>query len=173
MSSRIHDTPIEVLFEAAGRPEVIQAMRAFYDEADRLIEEKAATCWNKGECCRFGRFGHRLYVTALEVCYYLGCGEGSPTVTADACPHAFEGRCHVRDRRPLGCRIFYCDPMARAWQGPLTEDLLARLRALHDEFNVPYFYADWMIILRGLQSGEVDGTIPRDTGVRPAPRGTA
>ncbi len=88
MSSRIHDTPIEVRFEAAGRPEVIQAMRAFYDQADRVIGEKAAACWNKGECCRFGRFGHRLYVTALEVCYYLGCEEGSPSVTDDACPHA-------------------------------------------------------------------------------------
>ena len=152
MTTGIVDIPIEVLFEAARRPEVVRAMRVFYARADRLIAQKAPTCLNKGECCRFGRFGHRLYVTALEVCYYLACGEAPLAVTDDACPHACEGRCHTRDRRPLGCRIFYCDPTAQVWQGPLTEDQLTRLRAMHDELNVPYFYVDWMLVLRALQS---------------------
>lgn len=150
MSIRIQDTPIEALYEAARRPEVVRAMRAFYEEADRLIAEQGATCWNKGECCRFGRFGHRLYVTALEVCYYLAGEEKPLPVADDTCPHAYEGRCHLRDRRPLSCRIFYCDPAAQSWQSPLTEDQLARLRALHGELNVPYFYADWMLVLRAL-----------------------
>ena len=73
------------------------------------------------------------------------------TLIDDRCPHAQGDRCHVRDRRPLGCRIFYCDPKAQAWQGPLMEDQLARLHATHDELDVPYFYADRVLVLRALQ----------------------
>jgi hypothetical protein len=167
--------PIEELYAAADRAELVVAMREFYAETDRLIAEQPATCWNKGECCRFGQFGHRLYVTALEVCYYLAGIEspcqvdptsdltmqtGSPL--QDVCPHAHGGKCHVRDWRPMGCRVFYCDPKAREWQGPFTEERLARLRAMHAELHVPYFYADWMSVQQGLQghnesaNGEVD-----------------
>lgn len=142
------EIPIAALVEASRRPEVIEAMKAFYAETDRLIAKQTATCWNKGNCCRFGEFHHRLYVTGLEVCYYLAIGDPPPPVTADVCPHAYAGRCHARDRRPLGCRVFYCDPLAQGWQGPLTEERLARLRTLHKELHVPYVYAEWLTMLR-------------------------
>ena len=206
------DIPIEAVIDAVRRPEVVEAMQAFYAEADRRIAANKPTCWNKGECCRFGEYGHRLYVTALEVVYYLAMqteppapapigdvgapavagldtGRGSvaaglctgrspaapkpdtgrsqeaedavpsasplpvliPPITADACPHAYAGRCHARARRPLGCRIFYCDPAAQHWQGPLTEEFLEHLNRLHWELGVPYFYADWMTVLRSLE----------------------
>ncbi len=155
---------------AAKRPDVINAMREFYERADHVIAEKKATCWNKGDCCRFGEYGHRLYVTALEVAYYLAIGHeqdtpyspllGNDSATftvlnnldsADACPHAHDHRCHARERRPLGCRIFYCDPQAQNWQGPMTEESLAELRGMHDFLNVPYFYSDWMTVLKALR----------------------
>ncbi len=148
MSIDRQDIPVAALVEASRRPEVTEAMRVFYAETDRRIAQQTATCWNKGNCCRFGEFHHRLYVTGLEVCYYLAIGDPPPPVTADVCPHAYAGQCHARDRRPLGCRVFYCDPLAQAWQGPLTEERLARLRALHDELDVPYVYADWLTVLR-------------------------
>lgn len=150
------DIPVAILREAARRPEVVTAMREFYTRADRRIAAHAPACWNKGECCRFGEFGHRLYVTALEVVYYLAAADGAevPPVTRDACPHAVEDKCRARSRRPLGCRIFFCDPAARHWQGPLTEDLLEELRRLHEQLNVPYFYADWMAVLQALGGGE-------------------
>ena len=142
------------LIEGSRRPEVVDAMREFYARIDRQIAEKPATCWNHGDCCRFAQFGHRLYVTALEVCYYLATGDAPPPVTGDTCPHAYEGKCHARERRPLGCRIFFCDPLAQAWQGPFTEEHLAVLRELHDELGVRYFYADWMDVLRALRTPE-------------------
>lgn len=133
--------------EAAQHDGPRQAMRAFFDRVDARIAGLPGTCWNKGDCCRFGVYGHRLYVTALEVAYYLAMGEaGSPT-EGDACPHARDGKCHARERRPLGCRIFYCDPAAAEWQGPLTEEMLVELRRMHADLGVPYFYADWMAIL--------------------------
>ena len=142
------DIPLEALREAARRPDVVAAMSRYYEETDRLIAQHAPTCKNKGECCRFGEFGHRLYVTTLEVCYYLALGETAGPPTSDTCPHACDGRCDTRDRRPLGCRVFFCDPSDRSWQGPLTEERLLRLRELHDQLGVPYFYADWMTVLR-------------------------
>lgn len=140
-------------WQSVGRDDVRTAMDAFYARADAAIAAQPGTCWNKGECCRFGEFGHRLYVTALEVAYYLGNGESGVPSSEDKCPHAFEGKCHARERRPLGCRIFYCDPAAQHWQGPLTERLLGELRHMHDELGVPYFYADWMTVLRQLTGG--------------------
>jgi hypothetical protein len=162
----VPDLPIPELLAAAERPEVLAAMDAFYAEADRRIAAQNPTCWNRGLCCRFGEYGHRLYVTALEVVYYLARTPGPATHglanhldlatlgDADVCPHARGGICHARDRRPLGCRIFYCDPAAQDWQGPLTEELLAGLRDLHPRLGVPYFYADWMGVLRALAARE-------------------
>ena len=149
--TRIEDIPVELLTEAGRRPEVISAMELLYADADRQIAEQNATCLNRGQCCEFGTFGHRLYVTALEVVYYLAAGDPPPPITHNACPHAQPGKCTARDRRPLGCRIFYCDPNQQSWQGPLTEKYHARLRALHQELNVPYFYADWMTVLRAIK----------------------
>jgi len=145
------DIPVAEVRAAARRPEVVAAMERFYAQAADRIATHAPVCCNKGECCRFGRYGHRLFVTALEAAYYLASGEPAAPVTVDACPHAFGGRCHARARRPLGCRVYYCDPRAQHWQGPLTEELLARLRALHEELRVPYFYADWMAVLKAIE----------------------
>lgn len=147
---------INTVSSAAQREEVRLVMSAFYARADARIAAQPGTCWNKGACCRFGEYGHRLYVTALEVAYYLAMGETKAPGVTDVCPHACEGKCHVRDRRPLGCRIFFCDPAAQDWQGPLTEELLSELRKIHDELSVPYFYADWMTVLRHL-NGSVAG----------------
>lgn len=145
------EIPVDAIRAAALRPDVVAAMHAFYAEADAAIAAKGATCWNRGDCCRFAVYGHRLFVTTLETAYYLAAGDSSPPVEGETCPHAFAGRCHARDHRPLGCRIFYCDPNAQDWQGPLTEDRLARLRRMHVEFNVPYFYAEWLTVLRALR----------------------
>ena len=148
--------PIDSLLSAAQREDVREAMRAFYDEADRRIAALPHTCWNKGECCQFGQFGHRLYVTTLEAAYFMATapdpGRPFPVITEDTCPCAHDGQCNARDRRPLACRIFYCDPAARDWQGPLTEELLTQLRKMHGALDVPYVYADWMQVLRTIDA---------------------
>lgn len=150
------DESLRAVSNAAQREDVQRAMHAFYARADARIAAQPGTCWNKGACCRFGEFGHRLYVTALEVAYYLAMGDSKAPGVTDVCPHAFAGKCHVRERRPLGCRIFFCDPAAQEWQGPLTEELLGELRRMHDDLGVSYFYADWMTLLRQL-NGSVTG----------------
>lgn len=143
--------PIEAAFGAAERGDVHAAMRDFYAEVDRRVSALQATCWNRGACCRFGAYGHRLFVTTLETAYYLSRGEPERDLAGDACPQAFDGLCHVRSHRPMGCRIFFCDPAAQAGQGPLTEALLAQLRGLHESLGVTYFYADWMAVLSAIE----------------------
>ena len=166
------ETVIDAIRVAAKRSEVIAAIESLYRALDAEIIGHAPTCWNKGECCRFGEYGHRLYVTPLEVAYYLAIQAVPETLAAppsatslavlnsgglssgDTCPHARGGRCQIRSVRPMGCRIFYCDPAARHWQGPMTEAYLARLRELHDTLGVPYFYADWMKVQEMLEQSE-------------------
>lgn len=158
----LNPIPAEAISAAARRPDVLEAMRIFYADADAAIAAKGATCWNRGDCCRFAAFGHRLFVTTLEVAYYLATGDAPPPVTEETCPHAFSGRCHARERRPLGCRIFYCDSNAQSWQGPMTEQNLARLRELHAELDVPYFYAEWLGVLRELNVDATKSAIPKE-----------
>ncbi len=151
---------LDKLYEVAARVDVREAMGAFYETADKEIVARSALCINRGVCCRFGEFGHRLYVTTLEVAYFLA-GHPSPLpVTQDVCPHAIDGKCHARDFRPLGCRVFFCDPQAQDWQGPMTEALLARLRDMHIQLDVPYAYQEWLTVLRLLadDGGPQDGT---------------
>lgn len=144
--------PVHAIRHAARRADVLDAMRDFYTKLDHRIAAQPATCWNKGECCRFGEFGHRLYVTTLEAAYYIASSEPLTAEQSkeDRCPHAFAGKCHARQHRPMGCRIFFCDPAAQHWQAPLTEAALDELRKLHEEFDVPYVYADWMHVLEAL-----------------------
>jgi len=152
MNSDLNDISVADLINASRCAEVIDAMRDFYAETDRLIAVHQPQCANRGLCCRFGEFGHRLYVTSLEVAYYLSGHPVPPVVEDDICPHAYDAACHARDHRPMGCRIFYCDPAAASWQGPLTEERLATLRTLHEKLNVPYIYADWMTFLKALRA---------------------
>ncbi len=162
--------PVDAIRAAARRDDVLEAMSAFHRRADERIAALPGTCWNSGTCCKFGAYGHRLYVTTLEAAWYLAArdrlepheadGPGKPPtllpiiaprpIVEDACPHAHDGACQARAVRPLGCRIFFCDPAAADWQGPLTEELLAELRSLHQSLEVPYVYADWMDVLAAL-----------------------
>jgi len=150
MIPRTSDIPVAAIRDASRHAEITEAMRRFYDETDRLIAARKPVCWNRGLCCRFGEFGHRLFVTPLEAAAYLAGVGTPPPLHEDVCPHARLGRCEVRPYRPLGCRIFYCDPSASDWQGPLTEQRLTCLRRWHERFRVPYVYADWMAMLRAL-----------------------
>jgi hypothetical protein len=147
-----HSIDPAFLFREAKRSDIAEQMKSFYERVDSRIASNRPTCWNHGDCCRFEQFGHRLYVTALEVIYYLAMGDSPASVPEGTCPHAHDGQCHVRDRRPLGCRVFHCDTNAQHWQGPLTESQLGELRDMHVKLNVPYFYAEWLHILRALQA---------------------
>ena len=95
---------------AAERPAVDAALRDLYAQIDAAVAERGPTCWASGKCCKFDEFGHRLYVTGLEIAWFLnqveqdgaGADAGVRYITAfsteDAYPRADQGRCPPDER---------------------------------------------------------------------------
>ena len=156
---------------AAADPAIDSAIRALYTELDAAIAAKGPTCWSSGKCCKFDDFGHRLYVTGLEIAWFLGQVEAEeskvqgrksevesggdavgirlpqlaePPEHPGACPYQIDDLCSTHTVRPLGCRIFFCQQGTEAWQQDLYEDYLNRLQSLHDQHGLEYRYMDWI-----------------------------
>ena len=148
-------------FAAAGAPTVDAALRAVFGRLDQQVRRRGLTCQLSGRCCRFDQFGHRLYVTGLELAWVLtqigkasgddrpagaGVDAGSwPTLVDPTGPCVFQvgNRCGVHAVRPLGCRVFFCQADTDRWQHELYERSLADLRRLHGEHDLPYRYMEW------------------------------
>ena len=125
------------------------AMARFYAETDEAIAAHKPVCINRGACCKFGSFGHKLYVTDVELAYFVRGQQGSwkaPDGEA-TCPFQVGGQCTAREHRPLGCRIFFCDPSAKDWQGPEYERLHAELTRIGESHGVAYQYGEWLSAL--------------------------
>ncbi len=149
---------IDAIHAAVRREDIRTAMADFYSDLDAAIAAHQPECRNRGACCRFREFGHSLYVTTLEVAYFLARHPSPTTPTARSspdgcCPFHVNGQCTTRQGRPMGCRIFYCKKELQHWQGPMTEAFLARLKALHARLGVPYLYAEWLATLDAVGSG--------------------
>jgi Fe-S-cluster containining protein len=132
------------------------AMRDFYEDVDASIAAHQPVCINRGNCCKFAAFGHRLYVTDAELAYFLD-GRAERLIAVDpaagTCPYQQAGRCTAREHRPLGCRVFFCEESARDWQGPEYERHLSRLKQIGADFDIPYRYREWLSAL-------ADGDVP-------------
>jgi Fe-S-cluster containining protein len=124
-------------------------MAAFYARVDEAVALHRPTCWNRGACCKFGTFGHRLYVTTAELAYFVHgkVGQWRPVTGEAACPYQEGGLCTAREHRPLGCRIFFCDPAAQAWQPGEYERFLRELKAIGEEAGLEYQYREWLSAL--------------------------
>jgi len=156
---------VEEVRRVSGDPRLLETMRCFYEGLDAEIASHRPLCWNRGTCCKFRQYGHRLFVTPLELAYFMA-GEAQPVraTAEDRCPyqtegrHQVEGRCTARDQRPMGCRIFFCQAASRHWQPDLTERSLEKLQELHDRFGATYAYVDWIFALQqvGGKAGRLD-----------------
>jgi Fe-S-cluster containining protein len=144
---------------AAARAEVVGAVTDLYAELSRRIDVRKPRCDASGRCCRFEEFGHRLYVTTIELAAFLGTktevrsqkSEGLPVVgQGGACPFQEGGLCSVHAIRPFGCRMFFCDETSTEWQHAQYEELHAELKRLHERLGVPYHYIEWREALRRL-----------------------
>jgi len=138
----------EAVYRAAGREEVRCAVQQIYDELQQAIDVRKPLCNTSGRCCRFEEFGHRLYVTTIELAkfvYDLQVGSAKPQAAGDenGCRFQISGLCGVHAIRPFGCRIFFCDATATQWQQDQYEQFHARLKHLHEMLYVPYFYVEW------------------------------
>ncbi len=119
-----------------------QKVFAIYAEAERDIAAAGPVCLASGRCCRFKEHGHTLFVSNLEADVLLGGAPPfEPPVSADFCPFQKENLCTARQHRPLGCRVYYCDPSYQEAGNQITETYLQRLKALAKEHDLEWRYA--------------------------------
>ncbi len=119
-------------------------LNALYEQLDAEVARLGPICQLSGRCCRFRDYGHTLFVSALEVEILLaGAPEASrPLDRGETCPWQDEkGRCTARGARPLGCRIYYCDPGYQSAANELSEQFIARLKQLVDQHGLAWDYA--------------------------------
>jgi Fe-S-cluster containining protein len=154
------DETLSAWVEAAlNNKEIGSEIETLYEDMATPIGGADPSCENCGSCCDFERYGHRLFVTTLEMLYFL---QGLRQAAADhpktwkqppdsgGCPYQQGAGCEARAFRPVSCRIFYCRDLPEAFQQELTEQALERLRKLHEKFGAPYYYADlreWLGII--------------------------
>jgi hypothetical protein len=124
------------------KPELKRRVLELYAEVDRQVAAAGPLCVASGRCCRFKEYGHTLFVSNLEASVLLDSAPPyEAPVSADFCPFQKENLCTAREPRPLGCRIYYCDPAYQDTGNRLTEDALRRLKHLADEHGVAWRYA--------------------------------
>ena len=113
-----------------------------YAEVDRAVAAAGPVCVASGRCCRFAEYGHTLFLSGLEADVLLAAAPPyDRPATSDACPFQKDKLCTAREPRPLGCRIYYCDPNYQESAARISEEFLGRLKRLADEHGVPWRYA--------------------------------
>ena len=129
-----------------------------YQEVDREVAAAGPVCVASGRCCRFKEYGHVLFLSSLEADVLLH--DAPPyerPVTPDFCPFQKGNLCTAREPRPLGCRVYYCDPNYQETGAAISEKYLRRLKDLADAAGVPWRYAPLHHFLNHPEDAAADG----------------
>ncbi|MCE9584916.1 MAG: hypothetical protein K8T20_20690 [Planctomycetes bacterium] len=141
--------------EAGTREALLREFGTLYAELDAEIAAANPLCRTSGDCCQFAKYGHRLYATRAEALYFASRrGWPAEAFEKDACPYLRDNRCTARHARPLGCRVFFCDP---AWKGrgeELTERYLKRIGILSERLGIDREYRPFLEHLESFRSGQ-------------------
>src|SRR5262249_21055728 len=122
--------------------EVRRRVLELYNQVDRTVAAAGPVCVASGRCCRFKEHGHVLFLSNLEAEVLLANAPPyDRPVSADFCPFQKDNLCTAREPRPLGCRIYFCDPSYQETSQRISEEYLQRLKALANEFNMTWRYA--------------------------------
>jgi hypothetical protein len=119
-----------------------------YAEVDAEVRAAGPVCVASGRCCRFKEYGHTLFVSNLEADVLLSAAppfEGP--ITPDFCPFQKGNLCTAREPRPLGCRVYYCDPNYQETGNALTEKYLKKLKTIAEEQGAEWRYAPLHVFL--------------------------
>jgi Fe-S-cluster containining protein len=152
----------DAVMQAAKNPEIRAAVARVYADLQREIDARKPVCNASGRCCRFEEFGHRLYVTTIELAAFVaGLSDGPTHANPGGCPFQVDGLCSVHPIRPFSCRVFFCDSTSDEWQRQQYERFHGELKRLHEEFAVPYRYVEWRDALRQLDLPRVPLAVSR------------
>lgn len=132
-------------------------LRAIYGDLEAELARLGPSCLLSGRCCRFEEYGHTLFVSAPEMAILLADGPGPsrPLDGGQTCPwQDAAGRCTARDARPLGCRVYFCDPSYQPLAPEVSERFIGRLKRLTEDLGLPWHYAP---LHRHLHAAAADG----------------
>jgi hypothetical protein len=136
---RGNDANVQLL-SAEAKAEV----RNLYDRLDAEVAKLGPICALSGRCCRFEEYGHTLFVSNFEVQFLLEVATepSRPLDDGKTCPWQNEsGHCTARAGRPLGCRVYYCDPNYEQSAHDLSERYIRQLKELSDRHGLRWNYA--------------------------------
>lgn len=143
------------------------AVDAVYAEVDAAVATAQPRCEASGRCCRFTEYGHTLFLSHFEAEILL---ESAPPyeqpVSRDGCPFQVENLCTARTERPLGCRIYFCDPAYEGVGEAITEAALTRLKRLADAHETGWQYAPLHVFLNEADRPNTTDTAPSSDGRR-------
>lgn len=140
--------------------EIERLVLEIYREADAEVRAAGPVCVASGRCCRFKEYGHVLFLSNLEAEVLLAHAPKYETpVSPESCPFQRDNLCTAREPRPLGCRVYYCDPAYQETGNQITEKYLRRLKELAQARHVAWSYAPLHHFLN-----EAGRTAPSPTG---------
>jgi hypothetical protein len=143
--------------------ELRERVLSIYAEADVAVAAAGPRCEASGRCCRFKEYGHTLFISQLEADVLLAAAPPySKPVSPDFCPFQVDNLCIAREPRPLGCRVYFCDPVYQETGNAITETSLRRLKELAEEVGEGWRYAPLHVFLN---EGEARGP-ESDSGPR-------
>ncbi|MEX0774855.1 MAG: hypothetical protein WD042_03970 [Phycisphaeraceae bacterium] len=87
--------------DAVATPAIDAAIGALYADLDSAVQARGPTCWSSGKCCHFDAYGHRLYVTGLEIAWVLRQVESVAEKTEASPAGALSLRLYARS--PAAC----------------------------------------------------------------------
>lgn len=115
---------------------------ALYREADAEIAAAKPVCVASGKCCRFAEYGHTLFLSNLEADVLLATAPAYEKPSNNHfCPFQKGNLCTARTERPLGCRVYFCDPNYAGKGEVISEKYIAQLKELSQELQVEWNYA--------------------------------
>jgi Fe-S-cluster containining protein len=130
-------------------------LRQVYEELDAEIARLSPRCELSGRCCRFLEYEHTLFLSTIEADYLLRAAPPPVRELDDGatCPWQNEsGRCTAREGRPLGCRVYFCDPKYIEQAPELSERYLAKIKSITARGGLPWDYASLHRHLEGAKS---------------------
>jgi hypothetical protein len=125
-------------------PHVGAILRALYAQVDAEVARLGPICQLSGRCCRFKEYGHTLFVSSVEARLLMQQAPEPvrPVDDGETCPwQDSRGHCTARECRPLGCRVYYCDPAYEPSSHGISERFIAKLKELTNESGLPWNYA--------------------------------
>ncbi len=161
MQTTSDSNPWQKWKQLAQNPAISLAISQIHQNINQDVAQKQPVCDASGKCCRFKEYGHRLYVTGIEIAWVLNQLDTTATIpniptyqSSDLqltqlsnnpqliCPYHIDGLCAIHKVRPMGCRLYFCDGTDE-WQNSRYEHYQSLFKELHNAHNIPYAYMEW------------------------------